>query len=466
MADLDRDEVWNNRAAQIRHFCVERGITKLLHFTRIENLRSILREGLLSRETLDSRGQQYCFNDQDRVDDYKNAVCLSISFPNYRMFYSIREEKKGEEVNDAYWTVLLLDAEVLWELDCAFCQENASSNRVRHIPLEDRKRPDALRDLFQKEFHNDTKVILRQSLAIPRYFPTNPQAEILMFYRIPPRYINKIVFWDSTTLRQWKSDNPTTYTQEFCADRNWFCGRSDSRFWKRDDFDSNDTSEAQEHQDLPEYSEPRINDDTNNSQLKILPVFVPYLMRFPYVKAIDLEVHWYSGQPQKSINSFHQAAKKNGVSPVLEISRESTSPLGVSLCAFNLTFRVPNGQTVSVECAFQGSKVFENGGPYHELYSVPPSEANNDSRLRYSGRLIAFNFFGKEYPIESKDEFYNRLYITALKQEGRHFARRLQKFEGFSDIGFNPQRANNCPARATALFVALCRIQWSDEFKL
>ncbi len=110
--------------------------------------------------------------------------------------------------------------------------------------------------------------------------------------------------------------------------------------------------------------------------------------------------------------------------------------------------------------------MFENGGPYHELYSVPPSEANNDSRLRYSGRVIAFNFFGKEYPIESKDEFYNRLYITALKQEGRHFARRLQKFEGFSDIGFNPQRANNCPARATALFVALCRIQWSDEFKL
>ena len=240
MADLDRDEVWNNRAAQIRHFCVERGITKLLHFTRIENLRSILREGLLSRETLDSRGQQYCFNDQDRVDDYKNAVCLSISFPNYRMFYSIREEKKGEEVNDAYWTVLLLDAEVLWELDCAFCQENASSNRVRHIPLEDRKRPDALRDLFQKEFHNDTKVILRQSLAIPRYFPTNPQAEILVFERISTGYINEIVFWDFATLGQWKSDSPATYTQRLYADSDYFYPRCDYRFWTRDGLDSDD----------------------------------------------------------------------------------------------------------------------------------------------------------------------------------------------------------------------------------
>ncbi len=465
MAVLDRGEVWNNRAVQIQQFCAERGIMKLLHFTRVENLCSILREGLLSRETLDSRGQQYWFNDQDRVDGYKNAICLSIGFPNYKMFYSKREEKKKvEEVSDSHWVVLLLDAAVLWKLDCAFFQENAASGGAR-ISLEDRKRPDAFRDLFQDEFHDDTKVILRQSLAIPRYFPTNPQAEILVFDRIPPRYINKIVFWDSTTLRQWKSDNPTTYTQEFCADRNWFCGRFDSRFWKRDDLDSNDTSEAQVHQDLPEYSKPRINDGTHDSQLKTLPVFVPYIMRFPYVKAIDLEFHWYSGHPQKSINSFHQAAKKNAISSVLEISSESTSLLGVSLCAFNLKFRAPNGQTVSVECAFQGSKVFENGGPYHELYSAPPHVANNDSRLRNSGRLIAFNFFGKEYPPESKDEFYNRLFITAVKQEGRYLDRRLQEFEGFSDIGFIPQRVNNCSARATALFVALCRIQWSDEFK-
>ena len=458
MADLDLDEVWNNRAAQIRHFCVERGITKLLHFTRIENLRSILREGLLSRETLDSRGQQYCFNDQDRVDDYKNAVCLSISFPNYRMFYSIREEKKGEEVNDAYWTVLLLDAEVLWELDCAFFHKNAAASAMTSISLDEHKEFNALEAMFLNA--------PEKRRALDNNEPTDPQAEILVFSPIPQNHIREVHFWDGSILRQWLSDHHPSFDERLDENQKFFRPRHDWEIWKSDDLKNDDTSEVQEHRNFFENPEPRINDDTNNSQLKILPVFVPYLMRFPYVKAIDLEVHWYSGQPQKSINSFHQAAKKNGVSPVLEISIESTSPLGVSLCAFNLTFRVPNGQTVSVECAFQGSKVFENGGPYHELYSVPPSEANNDSRLRYSGRLIAFNFFGKEYPIESKGEFYNRLYITALKQEGRHFARRLQKFEGFSDIGFNPQRANNCPARATALFVALCRIQWSDEFKL
>jgi hypothetical protein len=126
---------------QIRRICNRHCITTLVHFTRIENLRSILQNGLLNRSLLETRGQQFFCNDSDRVDGHPEAICLSISFPNYRMFYSIRKQKeKAEEVKDSQWVVLLLDAKVLWELDCAFCQENASSNAVRHIPLEDRKK--------------------------------------------------------------------------------------------------------------------------------------------------------------------------------------------------------------------------------------------------------------------------------------------------------------------------------------
>ena len=45
-----------DRAAQIRKICAEHNIRTLVHFTRIENLRRILQEGLLSRETLETRG--------------------------------------------------------------------------------------------------------------------------------------------------------------------------------------------------------------------------------------------------------------------------------------------------------------------------------------------------------------------------------------------------------------------------
>ena len=244
MSYFKQHELGSNKATQIETFCAERNITTLTHFTRIENLSSILQSGLLSRRQLDSQEGNFYFNDSDRYDEQKDAICLSLSFPNYKMFYSIREtRKKIAGVDHSQWVVLLLDVEVLWELDCAFCRENASSNRVRRIPLEDRKGPDALRSLFQEEFYDDTKVIWRQSLAIPAHYPTNPQAEILVFDKIPSKHINTIVFLDRFTLRQWNSDNPATYTQEFCTDTDYYYFyRQDYEFWKGDSSDSDDNA--------------------------------------------------------------------------------------------------------------------------------------------------------------------------------------------------------------------------------
>ena len=87
----------SNREAQIQQICDERNIETLVHFTRVENLSSILQNGLLSRKALEileeTRGQQFLFNDRKRKDGHKDAICLSISFPNYQMFYPIREDK-------------------------------------------------------------------------------------------------------------------------------------------------------------------------------------------------------------------------------------------------------------------------------------------------------------------------------------------------------------------------------------
>ena len=109
---------------------------------------------------------------------------------------------------------------------------------------------------------------------------------------------------------------------------------------------------------------------------------------------------------------------------------------------------------MSVECAFQGSKVFEKGGPYSDLYSVSSKEAKTDDRLRNSGNLVAFNFLGENFPISPMTAFYDWLYISALWQNP-NLAKRLATFQGFSDIAFNPDRSINCQARSAALFVSL-----------
>ena len=236
----EKDTEFQNRASQIRQFCAERGITTLCHFTRIENLQNILQEGLIGRNLLEEREQDFFFNDKDRADSNKEAVCLSISFPNYQMFYRIRQQKKEtQEANDSQWVVLLLDAKVLWELDCAFCQNNAARKAISRTSLEDRKNPEALKRMFG-DFYN----IKHQDLQIPdpylthskNAYPTHPQAEILVFDSIPVQFIKAIHFWNETTLEQWRSNYDNS--QIFSVNQQYFRQRPDYEVWKSDNFNS------------------------------------------------------------------------------------------------------------------------------------------------------------------------------------------------------------------------------------
>ena len=133
------------------------------------------------------------------------------------------------------------------------------------------------------------------------------------------------------------------------------------------------------------------------------------------------------------------------------------------MSAFNLSLKTLKGQMMTVECTYQGSKVFEDSGPYHDLYYGSSREAKTDDRLRNSGELIAFNFCGEDFPTEPKTAFYDWLYITALSQRKTDIIRELEAFQGFSDIVFNPNRSINCQARAAALFVSLSKNGLVDE---
>ena len=239
-----------SRQLKLQQICSKRRITTLMHFTRIENLSSILQQGLLGRNILEERGQDFEWNDSQRLDEHKEAVCLSISFPNYRMFYSIRERKKEtNEANDSQWVVLLLDAKVLWELDCAFYQENAASNPADGITpsLEQRKTSSALTSMFVEDYVNrQGSRVLRQVLQISNNYPTNPQAEVLVFDSIPTRYIKIVHFRNATILREWRSINSETYSQMLTSSSHYFNPRHDWAAWQRDNLDSDEIPEVNE----------------------------------------------------------------------------------------------------------------------------------------------------------------------------------------------------------------------------
>ncbi|TEH85655.1 hypothetical protein IPC1313_29555 [Pseudomonas aeruginosa] len=195
------------------------------------------------------------------------------------------------------------------------------------------------------------------------------------------------------------------------------------------------------------------------------PVFIAQGKEDKLVLEREIGFAWNPGfapiQKKKNISAMHSAAEKIGLFPLLEVSTKSELELGRRLSAFNLKISTDVGE-ISIESAFQGSKVFKAGGPFTDIYKMDSRSAKKDERLKNSGQLVGFDFFGQKWPLIPKTAFYDWLYLSAL-QPHQDFLKRLFSFAGFTDIEFNPERSINCQARTCALLVSLLKLNLLDE---
>jgi hypothetical protein len=189
------------------------------------------------------------------------------------------------------------------------------------------------------------------------------------------------------------------------------------------------------------------------------PIFLPMQSSSSFVNKIGVEFKWHAGmsvsQKQKSIRSLHESAiAQHRVMKPLEISSKSETELGRRLSAFNLIFSDRKWLYGCVETAFQGSKVFEFGGPFTDLYEGTARAAKKDDRIKQSGKLISFKFMDEEWPLKPLTAFYDWLYLNALHQNPQ-LTEPLLQYDGFTDIEFNPKKSINCQAASAALYVSL-----------
>ena len=172
---------------QIRKRAFKRKIKYLVHFTHAANVASILEHGLIPRQQFAAmlrRGYDNVkLTDRWRHDAHLDASCLSISFPNYRMFFHYLKR-----FPEAAWAVLQIDPAVLWQIDCAFYATNAASKRMSNTPVDSLKTISAFDALFQ-DYKDEHTYVKRSDLCLPNNLPTNPQAEVLAFDIIPPELI-------------------------------------------------------------------------------------------------------------------------------------------------------------------------------------------------------------------------------------------------------------------------------------
>lgn len=194
-------------------------------------------------------------------------------------------------------------------------------------------------------------------------------------------------------------------------------------------------------------------------------LFVPTKKSTKWVEQHEVQFTWFAGysvsQKQKSVSSLLQSVKEQFDDiDVLEISTKSNREEGKRASAFNLKFKSeilpslpPAIFSSSVERVYQGSKVFERGGPFLEIYNNNDRRFKSDSRLRENGHLKYFSFKGEER-WEIEEPFYHWLYLNALIQNPE-VCDGLDKFEGFTDIEFNHNKAYNCQAHSAALYLSI-----------
>lgn len=198
------------------------------------------------------------------------------------------------------------------------------------------------------------------------------------------------------------------------------------------------------------------------------PVFIPQEYGDMLVKTDMIDFTYHSGfsvsQKQKSIVSLHESiVNKHNFTKILEVSSKSLDELGVALSAFNLMITTKSKKiSFSVESAFQSSKVFEGNIQYIDLLKKSSIEAKKDLRLKNSGNVIGFRFYGDNWSTNPLTAFYDWIYINALKQRVEYHEPILN-FQAFTDIEFNPKKSINCQAYSLALFQSLLKRDILEE---
>ncbi|MES2337832.1 MAG: DarT ssDNA thymidine ADP-ribosyltransferase family protein [Pseudomonadota bacterium] len=165
---------------KIQEIALARKIPLLAHFTRAENVQSILTHGLLPVSVAHSRGIHPTINDQHRLDGRLNGTSLSISFPNGSMFFKLRNENPETD-----WVILAVSNSILWSKNVLFCRHNAADKKISQADSGVLGAPEAFEAMFEEIDGHESRVVQ----GIKSFDPTDVQAEVLVIDSIEPEFV-------------------------------------------------------------------------------------------------------------------------------------------------------------------------------------------------------------------------------------------------------------------------------------
>lgn len=219
---------------RIQQIITQRDIRWLVHFTPLENLTSIVENGLYSRSYIENDPDEnniingICL-DNLRADGRRNGICLSLSFPNHFMFYCHRRDYPTN------WAVILLDINLILEIEdreIQFFPTNSANARFRYINNRTLETANAFEALFAEPIQNKRNGLLYRHPALLPKDPTDVQAEIMIEEHIERQYIRGVAINNRELIRGYTQRYPDIeffYDSVYNVQRGLFLKREDCR---------------------------------------------------------------------------------------------------------------------------------------------------------------------------------------------------------------------------------------------
>lgn len=162
---------------------IERGVTRLCHFTLLKNLTHIIASpnGILASNSI--RQDIKSVTDTARYDGELNYVCTSVQYPNSWFLQNAIHKNNNKIFTD--WVVIYINPSILNCKKAKFCPGNASTKKGAYIE----KNMDNINSIFANSVPTFTHLRAKNMLSS---CPTDGQAEILIKDEIPKNFISGI----------------------------------------------------------------------------------------------------------------------------------------------------------------------------------------------------------------------------------------------------------------------------------
>ncbi len=160
---------------------VARGVNRLCHFTKFQNLTHIIQTGILASSSI--RQDTKNVTDKERYDNELDYVCCSVQYPNSWFLNKAMQNNTDEIFKD--WVVLYVDLSILNCRTAKFCPCNASKDKGAYI----NGNMEEVESIFATSVPTFSRLRSSKMLAS---CPTDGQAEILIKDSIPREYITGI----------------------------------------------------------------------------------------------------------------------------------------------------------------------------------------------------------------------------------------------------------------------------------